>query len=735
MTATQTVRARVQRPTTTPSAPRRRHRGPRAAPILQVTDLTVRTPGGPAILDEVSFSVRPGSLVAVVGPTGAGKTTLLKALTGRIAVDGGSVRIKGANAVGLDGVVRRHVGYVPQDDPLHGTLPLRRLLEYTAELRLDNVEPAERTRRIVALLDELGLREQANTPVEFLSGGQRKRASVAVELLSEPDVLILDEPTTGLDPGREKSVLSMLRNIAAAGRTVITVTHSAQALAACDVALFLAPGGHVAFFGPPAEAAKYFRHSDTADLFLDLGTRSGQEWKDRFRADPAYRRHVTADDASEVTGASATVAGAHRLGRRRQLLTLARRNVDVMWGDKRLVRLLALQGPLVGLLLWAVLPPAGLKAVTHGMHKAALGAALNHASATAMFLVLGATWLGAAAAVREIVKERHILLREKSSGLSLRSYVGSKALVIGALCVAQSVAVTIVACSRQAVPAHGGALGIGLLEIVIAVALSALAAVVLGLVLSAVVSSTDKAMTLLPLTLVGQLVLCGAWIKVTAPGLRQLGALTSAHWGVEAITATVRGDGAAWSRAIVALVGITLVGLVAVVALVERGARPARLTRVRQPVRFAPATVSLRLAGVGALAIVALAGVGARVLAGTAATHAVPEPTKSVAMARPPVVPTTVPPAPVTPAAAAPVTTVKPATPVRKATPVVAVAPTVPTTPVTVPTATPIAAAPPATTPTTAAPGVMPVASQPVSTASTPSSFNPYTYWFKYFGG
>jgi ABC-type multidrug transport system ATPase subunit len=613
-TTTERRTSKVTTPRNKPAS-RRRHYGRRAtdpvAPILQVTDLTVRAPGGAAILDEVSFSVRPGSLVAVVGPTGAGKTTLLNALTGRVAVDGGVVRFKGANVVGGDGVIRHHLGYVPQDDPLHSTLGLRRLLDYTAELRLGNtVDQLERSRRVAAVLEQLGLTDQAKLPIAFLSGGQKKRASVAVELISEPDVLVLDEPTTGLDPGREKSVLQMLRQVADSGRTVITVTHSTQALAACDVALFLAPGGRVAFFGPPAEAADYFQHADAADLFIDLGSGSGQDWKDRFRADPSYARHIHAIDDSEAVDVVAGVAD--RNTPRRQLLTLARRYVEVIRGDSKLVRLLAIEGPVLGFLLWAVLPGRGLHhVIANARHPRGVNP-LGPASAVAMFLILGATWLGAAKAVREIVKEHNILLREEGSGLSLRSYVGSKVLVLGTLTIMQSVILTLLACARQSV-GHGAVLGSGTVEIVAAVALSALAAVALGLVLSALVTTTDKAMTLLPMTLVAQLVLCGAWVHITAPGFRQLGNLTSAHWGIQAITATVKGDAHGWWSAMIALAGITAVNLVGVIALVQRRVRPAHLTK---QTRAMPS-----LDGVVRSAIV-VAAAAIVVIAGVAGTHA-----------------------------------------------------------------------------------------------------------------
>src|SRR5207302_5646603 len=254
---------------------------------------------GTGLVQGVAFNGAQGSVVAVVGPTGAGKTMLLNALAGRFEIESGSVRLCGEEIAG-DAAASRRMGYVPQEDFLHPQLGLRRTLEYAAKLRLPStLGAAERARRVDAALAELDLTAQADLPVSSLSGGQRKRANVAVELLSQPDVLILDEPTSGLDPGREKSVLAMLRTLADNGRTVLTVTHSPNALAACDRVLFLAPGGRVAFFGPPEVAVSYFRNADPADVFLALDRASAQSWKERFRLHPAHEEYVAA--AAEET--------------------------------------------------------------------------------------------------------------------------------------------------------------------------------------------------------------------------------------------------------------------------------------------------------------------------------------------------------------------------------------------------------------------------------------------------
>ena len=133
------------------------------------------------------------------------------------------------------------------------------------------------------MLAELDLTAQADQRITSLSGGQRKRTSVALELLTKPSLLFLDEPTSGLDPGLDRSVMHTLRKLADDGRTVVVTTHNVDNLHLCDRVLVLAAGGQVAFFGRPDEALRYFGKKDFADIFLMLGERPGEYWAQRFR--------------------------------------------------------------------------------------------------------------------------------------------------------------------------------------------------------------------------------------------------------------------------------------------------------------------------------------------------------------------------------------------------------------------------------------------------------------------
>lgn len=261
---------------------------------LDARGLTVRTADRKLLLRDVSFSLDKGAFLAVVGPSGAGKTTLLNALTGFRPADEGSVWLGGRDLYAEYDDLRRRIGYVPQDDIIHTQLSVRQALRYTAELRFPHdVRRAERRLRIDEVLGELGLMERADLAIARLSGGQRKRANIATELLTKPSPLFLDEPTSGLDPGYEKGVMALLRELANTGRTVVIVTHSVQSLQVCDRVLFLAPGGCTAFFGPPATALGYFQRHDLADVFTDLEGRRAGSWEDRFKASSEYEQYVT----------------------------------------------------------------------------------------------------------------------------------------------------------------------------------------------------------------------------------------------------------------------------------------------------------------------------------------------------------------------------------------------------------------------------------------------------------
>ena len=253
----------------------------RTEPAAKTGGLEVRGVGltlerGVTLLDRVSFSARPGTLTAVIGPSGSGKSTLSRVIAGTARPTSGTVSFEGHNLHAEYASLRSRIGMVPQDDVVHRQLTINQALGFAAELRM----PPDTTKRdrlhvIAQVLEELELTPHAETRVDQLSGGQRKRASVALELLTGPSLLVLDEPTSGLDPALDRQVMTMLRQLADAGRVIVVVTHSLTFLDVCDQVLLLAPGGKIAFCGPPGEIGPTMGSTDWADIFTDVGADPG----------------------------------------------------------------------------------------------------------------------------------------------------------------------------------------------------------------------------------------------------------------------------------------------------------------------------------------------------------------------------------------------------------------------------------------------------------------------------
>ncbi|MEA2614758.1 MAG: transport system ATP-binding/permease protein [Chloroflexota bacterium] len=502
---------------------------------FEAVGLVVRGDAGTVLLDEVSFSLDRCSFLAVVGTSGAGKSTLLNALAGFRPAQEGSVLCGGRDLYSSYDEMRQRIGYVPQDDILHPQLTVRRALRYAAELRFPpDVSTADREARVEEVMAELGLSARADLVISKLSGGQRKRTSIAVELLTKPELLFLDEPTSGLDPGYEKALMGLLRQLADGGRTVIVVTHSLQSLSLCDRALVLAPGGRTAFFGPPDEALEHFGRTDFADVFSDLEAGRDLDWKTGFLRSSAYARYVRRRQGLPHRVVAQPAAPAPPPGHRwlRQFWTLTRRYVAVIASDRSNLALLGLQAPILAVVILLANGPGGFDPDT--------AVAIRIAQSLGLFLAVSACYLGAGNAIREIVKELPVYLRERAVGLSISAYVASKVAVLSVITVLQAVALVLVGTARQGRPPDAALLGSWRLEMCVGIALCGLASMGLALMLSAMVRNGDKAVTLLPLILVPQLVLCSPQLQIyDKPVLGQIADVASAQWGYAIFASTV----------------------------------------------------------------------------------------------------------------------------------------------------------------------------------------------------
>ena len=469
------------------------------------------------VLHEVSLSIQPGELVALAGGSGAGKTTLLEVLAGLRAPSTGQVRYDG---VRVDGGGTRHsgVGYVPQDDIIHGELPLRRTLRYAARLRLPAGTPPEQADRVVDdILRELDLADRRDVAVRMLSGGQRKRASIAVELLTRPGTFFLDEPTSGLDPSTSAEVVRLLRQLSRRGVTVVLTTHDPTAIDQCDQVVFLTRNGHLAFAGTPAQARRYFGVDDLVEVYRRLASEdTPRGWAERFAAwlQPAPPPASASVQAPAPAQPGSAKAAARPDGRPspsvpRQWWLLTRRNAEVLVRN-RLTLAILLGSPVLVTAMLAVLFRPG--AFT-GQGAADVGPAQ-----IVFWVAFAGFFFGLTYGLLQIVGEQAIFRREYRSGLSATAYVAAKIGVLVPVLAVVTVVLLGVLRALGRLPAAGWDVYTSLLVTLLVEAVSALT---LGLLASAAVSNAAQAALALPMLCFPQVLFAGAVVPVAdmaAPG-------------------------------------------------------------------------------------------------------------------------------------------------------------------------------------------------------------------------
>ncbi len=519
------------------------------------------------ILNNVSLSIAPREFVALVGGSGTGKSTLMKALCGYVPATAGQVFVNGDDFYHNFDAYRTVLGYVPQDDILHRTLPVGRALGYAAHLRLpaDTAE-SEIDSRITRVLDDVEMAPHRDKMVENLSGGQRKRVSIGAELLADPSLFFLDEPTSGLDPGLEKKMMYTLRRLADSGRTVILVTHATANITQCDHVIFMA-AGRMVYFGPPAEALVFFNvtSGDFADIYTKLegqgdphgpivqrdlqgeyGTWAaanpgakvppslGELWEIKFRASASYQRYVVgrlgqAPSSQTVPHPAASPQRQNKVSPLRQFGILTRRYFDLTLQDRRNLLILLFQAPIVALLLLLV---ARSDALT-GTQTADL-IQRSEAKKVLFMLATVSVWFGIINAAREITKELPIFQRERLVNLRIGPYLLSKVAVLSTLIIAQTLVLLGVITLKVGFPADTGVILPPLAETFITLLLTALTGMALGLVISAASDSGDRAISIVPLALIPQILFAGLIFKIE--GLATpLSWLTISRWSMDAL--------------------------------------------------------------------------------------------------------------------------------------------------------------------------------------------------------
>jgi ABC-type multidrug transport system ATPase subunit len=268
-----------------------------------------RTAGRVSLLSGVTLMALPGEVVALVGPSGAGKSTLLHCLNGNRAPDTGSVLYDGCDLYADRDLYLRHIGFVPQDDVVHLSLTAEASLTYALRLRRPELDSGAVEARVTEVLERLELTARRGLRVERLSGGQRKRVSIGMELVASPAALFLDEPTSGLDPALEEKMMDLFRSLAGEGRTLMVTTHVMDSLAQVDH-LAVLYSGNLAFFGPPARALGYFGVGECSALFRRLPERSPAEWAEAFASGADAKAAALRTAPAPRDGAAPPAAGA-----------------------------------------------------------------------------------------------------------------------------------------------------------------------------------------------------------------------------------------------------------------------------------------------------------------------------------------------------------------------------------------------------------------------------------------
>ncbi|MCV7148169.1 ABC transporter ATP-binding protein [Mycobacterium riyadhense] len=496
---------------------------------LDVRGVTWTIEGNKTLLDNISLTARPGMLTAVIGPSGAGKSTFARLVAGYTHPTSGTVAFEGHNVHAEYASLRSRIGMVPQDDVVHGQLTVKQALMYAAELRLPPDTTKDDREQVVArVLEELEMSKHLETRVDKLSGGQRKRASVALELLTGPSLLILDEPTSGLDPALDRQVMTMLRQLADAGRVVLVVTHSLTYLDVCDQVLLLAPGGKTAFCGPPSQIGPAMGTTNWADIFSTVAD-------DPDGAKARYLAQTGPPPPAPPPEQPTELGDPSHTSLFRQFSTIGRRQLRLIISDRGYFIFLALLPFIMGSLSMSVPGDVGF-----GFPNP-MGNAPNEPGQILVLLNVGAVFMGTALTIRDLIGERAIFRREQAVGLSTSAYLCAKVCVYTVFAVVQSAIVTIIVLVGKGGPTQGAvALGKPGLELFVDVAATCVASAMLGLALSAVAKSNEQIMPLLVVAVMSQLVFSGGMIPVTGRmGLDQMSWATPARWGFAASASTV----------------------------------------------------------------------------------------------------------------------------------------------------------------------------------------------------
>lgn len=478
-------------------------------------------------IDKLSFSIEPGSLVALVGGSGAGKSTLMRTLLGIEKLTSGTVYINGYDIQQKFNLYRNQIGYVPQDDIIHQELTVNEVVTYAAKLRLS--EDINLKEVVHNALKAVEMTQFQNSRITKLSGGQRKRVSIAVELLADPKLFFLDEPTSGLDPGLDKKMMQLLQKLAHDGnRTIILVTHATANITNCDRIVFLGRGGKLCYFGTPQDALQFFQVHDFADIYNLLEQESDiKHYAEEFATSDYYNKYITNQTDLSSTNNQTERPHQKKISFWQQLPLLTQRCSQLILRDRSYLLLSLSTAPIAIFLVSMAAKDKNLFLLSNS----------DPSSGTIALRVLfiftcAALWVGFSNSLQEIVKESAIYLRERLVNLGLFAYLGSKVITLSFLAIVQAILILVVILMGFESPNIPNPLISWNLGLWINSFLTLLASFSLGMLISAVVKNSSQANGALPLLILPQTIFAGVLFKTDGFFSKILSWFTISRWSV-----------------------------------------------------------------------------------------------------------------------------------------------------------------------------------------------------------
>lgn len=484
---------------------------------------TVHGPNGKFnIVNHISLKVEPGEFVAIIGGSGAGKSSFMNCISGYSEPTSGAVMVNEDELYENYETLKQLIGYVPQSDIVYDNLSVKDMLNYAAKLRMPkDTTRQERKKKVAEVISMVELEGKEKSMIKNLSGGQKKRVSIAVELVSDPTLFFLDEPSSGLDPGTEQNLMRTLRKMSRMGKTIILITHNTMNIHLCDKIIFLGKGGNLCYYGSPEEACHFFQVDQLVDVY-NMVTEHSEEWKERF-----IQYSGNQQQEKENSKENANPKMAHKGDILKQTAIMTGRYFNLMFHDIKRLMMLILQAPILGVLL-------SLVANEDVYAQQRITKSILFAMACCAF------WIGILNSIQEVCKERTILRREYLSGLSLTAYIMSKFIVLGFWCIVQSALLLGTFGALIGFP-EKGLLFSPTTEFFVTTFLTAFSATAMGLFVSSLFTNADRAMTIAPILLMPQILFAGLAFELSGV-VEKISYVITCRWSMDAFGASTNLD-------------------------------------------------------------------------------------------------------------------------------------------------------------------------------------------------